>query len=65
MCQLFAGWYVANGLGKWTKREKKEKDNNGFTWSMYTQPHAEPPCTIEQKTDVSPYHWVNSKITFR
>lgn len=32
---------------------------------MYTRPHAELSCTIEQKTDAASYHWVHLKVTFR
>lgn len=48
----------------WAQRQKR-KANNRFTWTVYTQPHAEPSCTIEQKTDVASYHWVHLKVTFR
>lgn len=46
-------------------QRQKGKANNRFTWTDYTQPHAEPSCTIEQKTDVASYHWVHLKVTFR
>lgn len=52
---------MANGPGTGTKRNE---NNNRFTWTVYTQPHAEPSCTIEGKTDVASYHWVYLKVSF-